>query len=333
MKKQMLRILILSICFFEKADAQNLVQNYDFEMYTSCPTSAGQIYLATPWAYILGGGGGSPDYFNSCNPSPLFSVPNNNWGYQSPNSGNGYAFVGAYLATSANSREYMQAPLKDSLKAGEEYCVKFYVSVADKYKYAADGIGAYFSKIPVSSTVNTVLPYIAQVNNPSGNIITDTMNWTKVSGSFIASGGEKYIVIGNFKDDANTNTSIINNGAINTGASYYIDDVSVMLCSDTVKPITPVLISSITIPNIFTPNNDGTNDVFSITCKNIKTLNCKIYNRWGVLVGELKNVNDSWDGRTTAGLECTDGVYYYILTAIGLDEKEYEEKGFLQLVR
>lgn len=90
--------------------------------------------------------------------------------------------------------------------------------------------------------------------------------------------------------------------------------------------------SSITVPNIFTPNNDGLNDVFIITTKNITTINCKIYNRWGVFVGELTKPNEIWDGRTTSGLQCTTGTYFYVITAIGVEGKEYNEKGFVQLI-
>ena len=40
-----------------------------------------------------------------------------------------------------------------------------------------------------------------------------------------------------------------------------------------------------------------------------------------------------WDGRTTAGIECSDGVYFYILTAKGIDDKEYNQRGFVQLIK
>lgn len=91
--------------------------------------------------------------------------------------------------------------------------------------------------------------------------------------------------------------------------------------------------SNITIPNIFTPNNDGINDVFKITSKNIATLNCKIYNRWGILVSELTKTNEAWAGLTTSGMQCASGVYYYVLMAMGEDAKEYNEKGFVQLIK
>lgn len=87
------------------------------------------------------------------------------------------------------------------------------------------------------------------------------------------------------------------------------------------------------IPNVFTPNNDGVNDVFKITTKNLTEFNCKIYDRWGLLVKELKKTNEAWDGYTPGGLQCTTGVYYYTLTASSEVGKEYNEHGFVQLVK
>jgi len=49
-------------------------------------------------------------------------------------------------------------------------------------------------------------------------------------------------------------------------------------------------------PNVFTPNGDGDNDAFKITIKGAKCFDCKIYNRWGVLVYEWNNPNEGWNG-------------------------------------
>ena len=74
-------------------------------------------------------------------------------------------------------------------------------------------------------------PQILQYGNP---IINDTLNWIKVGGIFTARGGEQYITIGNFNDDNTTDTVFVDSTGWNGGiAYYYIDDVSVMLCSDT----------------------------------------------------------------------------------------------------
>ena len=86
-------------------------------------------------------------------------------------------------------------------------------------------------------------------------------------------------------------------------------------------------------PNIFTPNGDGTNDVFTIS--NLpEGSSFEVYNRWGVkqyVSTPLNNSavnNNSWDGRTTSGQECPEGVYYYIAT---LSDKTI--KGFVHLLR
>src|SRR5438105_278491 len=56
-------LLILCVSFFVKTNAQNLVPNYSFETYTSCPTGSSQIYLAVPWKGVTTN---SSDYFNVC---------------------------------------------------------------------------------------------------------------------------------------------------------------------------------------------------------------------------------------------------------------------------
>jgi len=72
--------------------------------------------------------------------------------------------------------------------------------------------------------------------------------------------------------------------------------------------------SSLTIPNVFTPNNDGTNDVYTVTAKGITDYNIVIVNRWGNTVYESNDINVSWDG-TDNGSPCSDGVYFYLIRA------------------
>lgn len=230
-----------------------------------------------------------------------------------------------------NQREYIEVALDSPLLANKKYCVQFYVNLADSSGYATDGMGAYLSVDTVKDySTDFNLPYIPQIANPDGNILTDHINWVLISGEYIANGGEKFITIGNFKDDAHSQTQHVGpSGPWLQWCYYYIEDVYVGVC-DTVTPISE---SSINIPNIFTPNNDGINDDFKITTKKITAINCKIYDRWGILVGELKRINDKWDGHTTSGQEVSNGVYFYILSATGEDSKVYDKKGYIELVR
>ncbi|MGK7391797.1 MAG: gliding motility-associated C-terminal domain-containing protein [Candidatus Cyclobacteriaceae bacterium M2_1C_046] len=84
------------------------------------------------------------------------------------------------------------------------------------------------------------------------------------------------------------------------------------------------------IPDIFTPNNDGFNDVFQIPfLKNFPTAKVEIFNRWGSLMYSTRNYfNNPWDG-TYNGEPAPEGVYYYIISIPGRNEI----KGSVTLVR
>lgn len=90
-------------------------------------------------------------------------------------------------------------------------------------------------------------------------------------------------------------------------------------------------ISNLILPNVFTPNYDSINDVFRPITDEIVEMEFTIYNRYGNLIFETKRVRGFWDGRTTAGEACPDGVYFCVLTATGVDGKTYKEKTFVQL--
>jgi gliding motility-associated-like protein len=90
-------------------------------------------------------------------------------------------------------------------------------------------------------------------------------------------------------------------------------------------------ISNIIIPNVFTPNFDSINDIFKPNLDEITELNFSIFNRYGNLIFETSKLNGFWDGRTTSGEPCNDGVYFCILNATGIDGKKYKEKSFVQL--
>jgi len=90
-------------------------------------------------------------------------------------------------------------------------------------------------------------------------------------------------------------------------------------------------VSNLVLPNVFTPNFDSINDVFKPVTDEITELSFSIFNRWGNLIFETERVNGFWDGRTTSGEPCQDGVYFCVLTAKGIDNKDYKLKGFVQL--
>ncbi|MBD3639027.1 MAG: gliding motility-associated C-terminal domain-containing protein [Crocinitomicaceae bacterium] len=67
------------------------------------------------------------------------------------------------------------------------------------------------------------------------------------------------------------------------------------------------------IPNIFTPNGDGINDVFRVNAAGFEEMTVMIYNRQGELVYRFYGLNGSWDGYTHAGVKVSPGTYFVIV--------------------
>lgn len=87
------------------------------------------------------------------------------------------------------------------------------------------------------------------------------------------------------------------------------------------------------IPNVFTPNGDGSNDDFRIKSQGIKEFEARIYDRWGVEMAVLTAPEMGWDGRTSSGLPAVSGTYYCLIKAKGSDGKVYNQTGFIMLIR
>lgn len=210
------------------AQINNLVPNPSFEEYDSCPNYQAEIFRASPWFQATQG---TCDYFNVCCMIPPTSdgvgVPSNMMGFQYARTGSAYSGLVLLMfinTTNEIYREYIETKLLSPLISGKTYCVQFYVSRSNTSTIVTDSIGVYFSQDSViDNTSITTLVYPNQIENPTGNYLSDTVAWMEVSGQFIAAGGENFMTIGNFNG---------NNPA--DFAYYYLDDVSVYSCDETV---------------------------------------------------------------------------------------------------
>ena len=107
-------------------------------------------------------------------------------------------------------------------------------------------------------------------------------------------------------------------------------------CRDTVvKVITLDIPSMLTIPNIFTPNGDNSNDVFFVQSANHTEISAQIFDRWGNKVYDLTSGtgNIAWDGKNQAGKDVAVGTYIYVIRATGKDGQNYDAKGPVSLYR
>ena len=324
-------ILLFSLVAPAKAQ-QNLVVNGDFEEYSSCPQSESfplqnpkEIEKCIGWKPPTFG---TSDYFNACATNPIIDIPTNGLGIQEPFNGN--AYVGALFTSYTGGAgddgysgimwwEYVQGHLVSPLEQGKTYKFSMEVSLAEASDLILTEIGAYFSENPISTPNTASLSVNPQCVFFEPNYFRDTVNWVHLEMDFTASGGEQYIIIGNFRNDVITDTlrRFDLSPALNPYFTYFYVDHVVLTDPSSELPI----------GNVFTPNGDGINDVWTYPYSGKSgEKKISILNRWGNLVkeGDLKGF--TWDGKTTDGSECTDGTYFYRISNSNL-------AGFIQLIR
>ena len=90
----------------------------------------------------------------------------------------------------------------------------------------------------------------------------------------------------------------------------------------------------IDIPNVFTPNDDGVNDLFFIDNFGVEAYELTVYNRWGIVMHHDDSGEIAWDGRTPAGLKAKSGTYYYELKVKNnFSEGSFTQTGYITLIR
>lgn len=88
------------------------------------------------------------------------------------------------------------------------------------------------------------------------------------------------------------------------------------------------------VPNTFTPNNDGLNDRLLVRGIGLRKLDYfRVFDRWGKLVYESKNLNDGWDGLTPSGKEADVATYVYTVKGICSNGSDIEKSGNVTLIR
>jgi len=205
----------------------NIVPNYSFESTINCAVSVGGGG-ANNWISPTYLSYAQYSYFNACSINPCCGVPNNTYGAGWQYARTGIAYAAMFFSSNDGSsiRYYLQTQLLDTLKAYHCYYIEFYVNLIKAAKCANNNISLFINDTGIGNNGLKpvyLIPQILQYGNP---IITDTLNWVRVGGIYTAQGSESFITIGDFTDDAHTDTVNISGG--NYPGGYYIDDVSVI---------------------------------------------------------------------------------------------------------
>lgn len=225
MKRTTLSLILLIVIWYSNL-GQNLVPNAGFELFETKRDDKGEAYLDRKgWESPSKG---TPDLIIT-NPLDKNS--------RIPASFSGRAYYAMVLRlqfekeVKYNSREYIQCQLIRPLKKGQLYCGGFFVRAAPSSLYAVDKVGMAFTSEKIDS-----MDFIGNfdlhpmIQNTEWNILTNRDSWYRVSGVFEATGNERYLILGNFSDNKNTNwvrfnpKSITDN--INEMAYYHFDELT-----------------------------------------------------------------------------------------------------------
>lgn len=225
--------------FAQKGYTQiNLVPNPSFEDTIYCPALPSPNIADAKWWREYRG---TPDYFHPCanssplypNNQPVFGVPANMGGFQQARHGVAYGGLYTFAGNFGSSqREFMGTILDSFLTPGVTYYFSCYVSNGDSMESnsATNNFGMKLSTIPYDGTPG----YSMAITN-SGIIKFDTImneknHWVRLSGSFVADSAYRFLAIGNFYDD--WQTQVDSTPGTVPLAYYYVD--AVCLTSDSV---------------------------------------------------------------------------------------------------
>ncbi|GAB4203786.1 MAG: hypothetical protein Fur0023_10990 [Bacteroidia bacterium] len=130
-------------------------------------------------------------------------------------------------------------------------------------------------------------------------------------------------------------------GLPNFISTYFNQIINSNICDkDSAIDVTDVHFNIIFIPNVFTPNNDGVNDNFSIEIAGYKNIEFFIYNRWGNLLihgnkdlnPQIKSEEKLWNGKIQKD-DAPTGIYYYLINITNTKNETEIKKGFFQLLK
>lgn len=238
-------ILVVYISFIQ-INAQNLIPNPSFEKFDTSFVLPGPYYLNQSfgiyddWESI-----NTADFyytenywiFDNMAPSLFDSlvtyvyvgadscflcVPQNNFGYRTARTGNGYTGIRAYSgAYGHNYKEFIKVEFTEPLIQDKLYHISFYVCPSTQNPFFLNSLGAYVSDFELNSYPSSSVS--AQIL--TNQTLSNTSEWVEVKGLYRANGGESHITIGNFDTD-----TVFDDPFFDVPLSclyYFLEDVSV----------------------------------------------------------------------------------------------------------
>ena len=188
---------------------KNLVPNGNFENYKK---KSNNIKQAIPWTQIA-----TVDYYQE----PLSNDSSSEKGAKS-----GDCYIG--LRFQKKYKEFAQVKLADAMRRGVSYNLEMYVRLAFWSNASLKTFGVLFSKGGYKNNTDAIASFIIDTTSAKGGLI-NKYRWFKISASYKAEGGEKFLTIGNFSRNVNKDMVRMNKFKFGFKEAYYfVDDISLI---------------------------------------------------------------------------------------------------------
>ncbi len=208
---------------------KNLVPNGSFENYRK---KSGNIKNAIPWQQIA-----SVDYYQE----PL----SNDTSLSQKGAKEGKCYAG--LRFQKNYKEFIQVKLAESLHRGTTYEFEMHVRLAFWSNASLKSLGALFTKVGYKTQNDAQRSAIIDTITKKGSLING-YQWFKISGKYLADGGEKYLTIGNFSPSVQKEMARIDIFKFGFREAYYfIDDISLVKAKEVVEKVKVEIVGSFSI--------------------------------------------------------------------------------------
>ena len=237
------------------AEPKGIVPNGNFDDFEfKSLKTPNQVDLALPW---MTPNVTMADLFSKGVKSPKIQVPNNEHGIQEPASGSSYAGFRAYSKDPKKSRTYLEVKLNQKLVKGQQYCIRYSLSLAELSKFAVNNVGVYVTEKKLQYSKDNAIMVEPQVTIADNVPINIMDSWEHICGTFTAAGGEEYIVIGGFGAEDKMKVEKMKkpagvSGTVANDAYYFLDNVEIVAieaksqcnCSKKSKPQAQFIYSS-----------------------------------------------------------------------------------------
>lgn len=202
---------------FENADLKRLKKPGELELYCEDWFGATDALL---------------DLYAEGMKSEKVSLPSNERGTCEPADGMVCAGICAYTKDPRSSRNYYEVELTDNLEKNQLYCVSFDISLSDMSRYAVNGLGAVLSDRKIDQSNTGLIVRDADIIHESKKVHMFRDGWETVCGTFIGTGQEEFLIIGNFLGDRDVEEEKMGRptgavGSQTNDAYYFLDNIKV----------------------------------------------------------------------------------------------------------